>query len=601
MIYLAICWTVLLAVFSSTGVLFMGLLGLGGYDAGDRFIISSWLGMAMVCSMLLFVSNFSALSSGTGLFAVLMPFALLAVRDIRVNFKRETFARLGMLDGKKLLSYAFVLLPTAIAGAEIVKWYDTGLYHWGLVKWLSEYGSVEGLGLVHVRFGLVSSWFTLPAILNFPPFAARVASVPGGMVLLLLLLHFIVCASRLVSRNADAERRGDLFVCAYTIMLFPYLSVIRMFVSPSPDMPLIVISCFIAWLMLTAKIDEEKVNKTAVNNRLMPLVISAWAVTIKLSALPLLAVSVLFYIFGRGRTARKLLVSGLLIAVLLLPFMLVNIRVSGCLLFPEPLTCVEGPSSLGTDAARRLSGIISSWARWTGPMPEDASVSNWLRTWVQNENILAVLLIASVFSFILILLNRPIRKSAVNWPLALGMAGICFVMLKAPALRLGLGYPALVVALLPVVYYDFAAKLVPWAGRAKSTTPFLMASMLVMTGIILSGIVHDRFSHFVRGFEYSVNEGLISAAPPLSSTLFLPPRILNFCADIRHKGTADELHIIKPLQIERKWVGDINYYVPVDTDQCWDMDIPCTPHLGFRNIKLKDPHRGLAGGFIRGQ
>lgn len=599
MIYLALCWTILLVVFSSIGALFTGFLGLGGYRAGDRLVISSWLGMAVVTSMLLFLSNFSGLSPGMALFVVLAPFALLALRDIRTNFAREASAWLGFLDRKTLLAYALVLLPTAYAGTEIVKWYDTGLYHWGLVKWLSEFGSVEGLGLIHERFGLVSSWFTLPAVLNSPPFEARVASVPGGMVLLLLLLHFVVCASRLASRNAGTERRGDLFVCAYTVIIFPYLAVIRMFVSPTPDMPVIVLSCFIAWLMLTAKLNEEDTGGNrlgAVNHRLLPVILSAWAMTIKLSALPLLAISMFFYLLGGGGKARKLLVSGLVVAIMLLPYMFTSLRVSGCLMFPVPVTCIEGLSSLEADSVRRYSDLISSWARWSGPTPEDTSFSNWLRTWIRNDKIMALLLLASAFSLALMMRDRKGRKSAVYWPIMLGAAGTCFAMVKAPTLRFCLGYLAILIALLPTVYHGYVVRRIQRVGgRAERSTLVLAVSVLVLAGVVLSGVVHDRFSHFVRGFSYSVEKGHMA---PLSSTLLLPPRILNFSADITHRGTADELHIIKPLQVERKRVIDIDYYMPVDTDQCWDTDMPCAPYR-LDNISLKAPGEGLAGGFVK--
>ena len=81
-----------------------------------------------------------------------------------------------------------------------IVWDDSGGYHIGNIEWLSKYGMPYGIGLVHQRLAILSSWNTVIATLNHGLFEHRVFSITNGLVLFLLLLQIVVLLQRLSSK-----------------------------------------------------------------------------------------------------------------------------------------------------------------------------------------------------------------------------------------------------------------------------------------------------------------------------------------------------------------------------------------------------------------
>src|SRR5215212_4724155 len=85
---------------------------------------------------------------------------------------------------------------------------------------------------------------------------------------------------------------------------------------------------------------------------------------VKLSALPLLFVASLYYVWGGGFSTRRLLTAGASVALMLLPTVAYGVVTSGCPLFPSKLLCVEVPWSVGAGQAEHLTRVIRNWSRW---------------------------------------------------------------------------------------------------------------------------------------------------------------------------------------------------------------------------------------------
>ena len=148
------------------------------------------------------------------------------------------------------------------------------------------------------------------------------------------------------------------------------------------------------------------------------------------------------------------------------------------------------------------------------------------------------------------------------WVLAAGLAGTALTLYAAPALRFGLGYAAIL----------FAALLVPAAVRLKGGTGAgvdegfrrrraTLASMLAACGLLF----------FVMAFARE--EGHLSR-------LLLPPAMQAAATTTREaKG--------------------FRYALPVSGGQCWAAELPCAELELPADVTLRDPARGLRGGFTR--
>lgn len=574
--------------------------GLTGFRrAGDRLILSLWLGLIVLAQALLAVSLFAPLTPlcGASVAAALGGLALSSrgVREEAVRLK-------GLLRLRPLLGLLALAAGVGCLAAQPVTYYDTGLYHFQNVKWLAEHGAVPGVALVQIRFAFASAWFALAAPFDAGPFESRAAGVACGFALLVASLHALVCARRCA---AGAARGSDwLALLSYALALPPAL-LWRMSASASPDLPVFFLATAVAWAVSLA--EEEGGGAGA---RLVSVLLAAGAVCVKLSGLPLLVVASVYYVWGGGRSARRLSWAGASVALMLLPTLAYGLITSGCPVFPSKALCVDVPWSVGAGEAGRLMGVVRDWARWEGTGLTPADGWGWVVPWAtkgftrKNWSVLPVcLLVGAAGAFIrartrgratgmlallagcagllLFLLMRGAEVLMValavaasvalltrrggglagrSWVLAAGLAGTALTLYAAPALRFGLGYTAVLFgALLAPAFIGTAGGAVANGGNAGRRVT--LAALLTACGLVF----------FTLGL--APRDG----AEGRLRRLLLPPALPEAATEARE-------------------VNGLRYVVP-SARQCWAAELPCA-ELGLGDVTLRDPARGLRGGFI---
>ncbi|HEX8118711.1 MAG TPA: hypothetical protein VF521_15655, partial [Pyrinomonadaceae bacterium] len=449
--------------------------------AGDRAALSLWLGLVVLAQALLAVSLFAPL---TPLCGAVVAAALCGLALLSSGVRAEAERMRRLLSTRLVLGLLALAAGVAAFASQPVTYYDTGLYHFQNIRWLAEQGAVRGLALVQVRFAFASSWFALAAPFE-GAFGSRAAAAACGFSLLVVTLHALVCARRC----AAGEGRGSdwLLLLAYAFVLPPTLFA-RQPASASPDLPGYFLALAVAWAV--SLIEEELGGARA---RLLPVLLAAGAVGVKLNGLPLLFVALVYYVRGAGLSPRGLLTAGALVALLLLPTFAYGLVASGCPLFPSKLLCVEAPWSVGAGKAERLSRAVRDWARWDGRTPPRANSWNWVVPWLTKgltlKNSVAAalcLLVAGAGAFLrartrlrvasalllltgcagllvfLLLRGGELLMVALTaaaavavltrrggdfagraWVLAAGLLGSVLTLYAAPAARFGLGYTAL--------------------------------------------------------------------------------------------------------------------------------------------------------------
>src|SRR5262249_829196 len=108
-----------------------------------------------------------------------------------------------------ILSFITLLIAVSYVTTQVVTWYYTGGYHFGIIKWLSRHGAVPGLALLYYGFGYTSSWFALAASFNDWILDGRLSVLSGGFAFLMLVLHLWLCLTRIFADRAKGE---DWFV-----------------------------------------------------------------------------------------------------------------------------------------------------------------------------------------------------------------------------------------------------------------------------------------------------------------------------------------------------------------------------------------------------
>jgi hypothetical protein len=572
MLYFIATWAVLGAASWVIGTALLHLLSANCFEQlGARRFAALWLGLVVMAVTLLGTSLVLPLSPVVG---GLVVTSLVAAALLLPKVRHEALSLRLSLSLPVFWGTAIVTLAIAIFMTRQVTWIDTGIYHYGTIRWLAEYGTVPGLALLKKQFGFASAWFALAAPLNPVNLAGRVSALTNGFALLLAIFHFFFSLAQSLTVRA---RLSDWFVAFFFGLVLPpllgthLLSVIL--VSPSPDIPVIFLTGVVAWSILITSAQPSPPLTVESERELMPelipLILAAGAVTMKLTALPLLLIAGLFYLLAKPFKAKRLLVGGVVLVGLLLPMLLFSITTSGCPLYPSAFLCLDLPWSQTSEEAHQMAEVTRGWGTWFGSSPTGVPAALWLFwQWfnaIGSSKLIVLLIVLSLFSVIYVIqVKLPQQNRGHLWILGLAALGVSFLMLQAPLLRFGIGY----VVLLPVLALAilFHVKL---QARCTQLAELLTASQW--------------------GKKYWWSSGLLAASAllvillsqsPARSHLVLPPPL-------------------PQAKVLPQQINNVVYFSPQNAKgACWAAALPCSPEPA-KNVWLRNSSSGIAAGFIR--
>jgi hypothetical protein len=566
MLYFIFVWTILLILCCTIGIGLLHFLRASAFQrTGDRLITAVWLGVICLSVLYLLVSLVLPLSSLIGL---LIAGACCGLALLNRSVRGELAALKAAISPSVVLLYLAGALLIAALSTRFVTWLDTGLYHYPLIHWLNQVGTVPGIALLFANFGFTSSWFAFAAPINPGILNARASAATGGFALLVTLIQTGVLVSYILRKQAQFS---DWFLGFFSaILLFCLIGsghLREISVSPSPDIPVAVLTGVMAWTILVITNAPLKpsptVNPTAPDSSLVTLILAAGTVTVKLVALPLLAIGSVFYLV-RNRTSLRRLIDGLAAVVLVLsPFLLVQVFTSGCPLFPSSALCLRTPWSVPVETKEWVTRLTHNWTSWYTSSPQETTplpVALWLWfTGNRGNQLMALIAIGSLVAFGL--LFRMLRKTSLRgylWIIAIQVLGIAFYLKTSPLLRFALPCLILIPALLGATLCDLkfsrvAADASPLPSRWKPNP-------------LLPGLL---------GIAMVVS---ISTA---SAWLLLPPPM-------------------QTASITQQQVNNVTYFAPEEPEVCWSAEIPCAFEVPD-DIYLRNPDQGFVAGFIRAQ
>ena len=179
MIVLIVGWILVLAVTVTIGAGLLVALGIGLHELGepgDTAVVAAWSGLGLVGALLLLASLVVPL----GPVVVVLVAAVLVAGSLALAPVRAWWVRLGRVGTTARLIAGGLLLVGAGLFTRPVTLFDSGAYHLGIIEWLSRFGSVPGVALLHIRLGFGSGWFALGAAFNHGFLHGHAAGLLGG-------------------------------------------------------------------------------------------------------------------------------------------------------------------------------------------------------------------------------------------------------------------------------------------------------------------------------------------------------------------------------------------------------------------------------------
>lgn len=375
---------------------------------------------------------------------------------------------------------------------------DTLGYHAQTMQWIEKYKVVPGLVHLHFRFGLQGLWFVDCALFNFS-FTGK-----GGITFLnsTVLLWFFIFITNRINFSFFKEGKkiyGLLWMALLVLSVWSYTQVRLTATSASADFIATIFIWTILYLLLE-KLDASK--KTNTNEWFLVAFLGVVAVTIKLSAAPLLLITGTATIIFLKRRKIKLLFALLIIsAISLFPFIARNIITSGYIVFPlTAIDVVNVDWKYSQQLTTNEKKYITAYAKNPGIMTPDeidavvkSSLREWIPGWWQNRSMAdkVILILLMVCLFVALLSIRKIIRSgsiAVLIFITL-LAAIIFWFVNAPDPRFGFGQ---------IIGFIAAVAYLVFLNKHLSFNKSVLLVIVIFASAVISTYTVYRFMNFFQ-------------------------------------------------------------------------------------------------------
>jgi hypothetical protein len=343
------------------------------------------------------------------------------------------------LYGLAFLAACFIWISVAMAGPTN---YDSGLYHFGSIKWLNEHSITYGLVNLHTRLAYNQSYFALIALLNFSPIYDRAYAGTGVFL-------FILTAATCVQLVRDLTSKPAFLLFALLVLAGGFVLKAS---SPTPDLAVGLFQVVILLILL-------KVLLIPTSQTLLPLLLTlcVTALTIKLSMVVFCAATVCvahrrFWLLlksNRTLVVRLFIICGLILVM----HTLRGYALSGVPFYPSTFAGLWAlPYTPSPARVLAEANSIYSWARLPGVAPAIVlSNWDWIKPWLSSlpTRFLVLTGLGAALFISNLVLFRQIRKDQRQalWLYLPLILSVGFWFLTAPDVRfLGL-IPELTVAL----------------------------------------------------------------------------------------------------------------------------------------------------------
>jgi hypothetical protein len=368
-----------------------------------------------------------------------------------------------------------------------------------------------GLAWIHNRFGHLSSWLALPAMLEPFGMAGRTATSANALLMFLALCHLTCCIYRVKRNEADV---ADRFWVMASLVSLPLCAYMNLPVSATPDYAVIIYTSVLVYLWL--KDDPHGTRSQCA------MLIAAALVAVKLSALPLLAAAAVIAWRRKGNLQAWIVPAGCS-ALLIGAWMVASCVNSGYPLFPKTVMSPDVAWRIPEALAEKETATVKGFAFWGQLVKPDAmqTVSvyslRWFKHWLgfNAMNVVgATLWLLGVASVpVVIFVRKGLR---VLWPALLAWGvGVVFLMFVAPATRFGLG----ILVCLPA-----AAAAWVWHsyfGRSPAFSSAIVALLVIAACVLPTWLWRTRSEHRIARAQEA---GQVRIDPVLPR-LWRPPLI----------------------------------------------------------------------------
>jgi hypothetical protein len=474
--------------------------------------------------------------------------------------------------------------------------FDSGLYHYQVVRWSHEYPIVPGLANLHPMFALNNSCHLFDAMLQFGPWEGRGNHLGNSLLLWIAMSTAIISVAALVKGLPDKAQ--NLFNLILLVPLVMY-AVSKESSNPTTDLPQSMVAFAAASTFVRAlhRIDDDSSDAAFATTSVVLL--AAAALCIKLSAaamaVPLGICALGIYCARAKAPGRRGSVIGWSVGLscgLACTWLARGVVLSGCPFYPSRFLALPVEWRIPPEAAGGLSAgfradseqVRISMLHRAVASPAFARLPGWIGGPIQS----AAQNATGRSAWFLAMLLASTVEVAMPAAIALGafVALVIHAGRSARQWRISAQWLAAAPPLIGLTFWACTAPEPRYAASALWILAAVLSGLLFQTTsrlktVIATVVILSSFPIFYRMLAQKLNP----AGEPILNALFIPA------------GPDHGLHPIPTVVLNPyKTFWGLTILVPADFNPCWYSPLPSTsaPNPALR-LRVPDD---LESGFI---
>lgn len=344
-------------------------------------IFSIWSGLSMAANVILFVISLCV--------------CVLAIRNMFYKILAYGLGR--NISMNMIITYIVIFFVIAYCTSHGLEHYDTGLYHAQAIHWNEVYGAVRGLGNFNQRLAYNSAVYPLSALYSF--------SWLGGQSLHTMAGYFVLLLSWKCVDIVQIKRRGYFTLpdAVRLIAIYYIFTILDEIVSPASDY---FVMCMVLYILISW-LDLDRDREKRFYPYAMLCILIVYAVTLKLSAAPLLLLAIKpiwkimhAKLISRAKAIWYFIGLGFLVAV---PFFIRNIIISGWLIYPfTAIDIFRFAWKIPKGTAEYDAHEIAVYGRgYTDAALYNISIMDWFPEWYKSLSSFNKVMLVADFVFLI--------------------------------------------------------------------------------------------------------------------------------------------------------------------------------------------------------
>ena len=491
MVITLLIWLYMLVISYILGVSLLNIVCRDSLDGIKHETTYVWAGI----SILIVYAQIWSLFGKVGLWAnliLIVSCALIVIiqyrrmlsklREILIWTKPSRFMVIGIL-----------IILFAYGTSHGIMHYDSDLYHAQSIRWIEEYGVVPGLGNIHSRLAYNSSSFALTALFSMSFLGGQSYHVCTGFMALLVAINCIDLFKKDEILEPKLSNMVRIVAIYYLLMIFDEM------VAPASDYFMVLLT--IELVLSYTELMERRIESLKIDTSLFALLslLGLVILTVKISgAVVVLVAAYPVYLYLKEKDIRSILKYVLMGIVVVLPFIIRNVILSGYLVYPFPsIDIFNFDFKIPKGMAEYDAKEIQVWGRgYSDVLRFDEPMSKWLPDWFGNLDIIDkaafLLAVTGLLVVAALIIYYLVKKAYFVFPQLLIVmvidASFVFWLMTSPNLR----YGCIFLYLAPVLTWGYVySRLGIRIDRGMVFKIAMILFLLYKGGMFVNETAHD--------------------------------------------------------------------------------------------------------------